>query len=170
MPLVLKENGDCIQAPDLDLVGYPAWREQLGCPLAAANFDPIAINEFGAGPEFDRFMLWFGSEKKIYSLLPDGHWQSSLDTWSEDQPIFACNPLGSEAASPPLPRRGFGKIWCGSPQLQNSLGTITVEERLCQHSVLQPFEKGRLLACYEDATIRYFRILTDGTWDQLLSR
>jgi len=31
--------------------------------------------------------------------------------------------------------------------------------------VLQRFERGRLLACFEDATIRYFRLLDDGTWD-----
>ena len=39
------------------------------------------------------------------------------------------------------------------------------EERLCQHSVLQRFSSGRLLACFEDATIRYFRILDNHTWD-----
>ena len=46
-----------------------------------------------------------------------------------------------------------------------ALGNIDREERLCQHAVAQRFEQGRLLACFEDATIRYFRVLDDGTWD-----
>jgi hypothetical protein len=44
------------------------------------------------------------------------------------------------------------------------MGEIDREERLCQHAVTQRFDNGRLLACYEDATIRYFRILNDGAW------
>ena len=31
--------------------------------------------------------------------------------------------------------------------------------------IVQPFEQGRMVACFEDATIRYFRLLNDGTWD-----
>jgi hypothetical protein len=45
------------------------------------------------------------------------------------------------------------------------LGAVPREERLCQYAVLQRFQSGRLLACFEDATIRYFRILDNGTWD-----
>jgi hypothetical protein len=48
------------------------------------------------------------------------------------------------------------------------MGTIPREERLCQHTVVQSFENGRLLACFEDATIRYFRLLNDGAWDLLI--
>ena len=49
--------------------------------------------------------------------------------------------------------------------LQETLGTIDREERLCQHTVVQRFEQGFLLACFEDATIRYFRLLDVGAWD-----
>jgi hypothetical protein len=70
--------------------------------------------------------------------------------------------------SPPLPRRGFGKLWCTADGLQDKMGTIDREERLCQHTVVQRFEKGRLLACFEDATIRYFRLLDDGKWDMMM--
>ena len=85
--------------------------------------------------------------------------------WEEGDPTFACNPIGGEAESPPLPRRGFGKLWCTYPDIQETLGTVVKEERLCQHAVVQEFEMGRLLACFEDATIRYFRLLHDKTWD-----
>jgi hypothetical protein len=54
--------------------------------------------------------------------------------------------------------------------LIDKMGTIDREERLCQHTVVQRFEKGRLLACFEDATIRYFRLLDDGTWDMVMVR
>jgi len=103
-------------------------------------------------------------------LLPDKRWTVYDDTWSEDQPLFTCNPLDITPASPPLPRRGFNKIWCTVDGLQEVMGTVIIEERLCQHAVVQRFERGRLLACYEDATIRYVRLLDDGTWDTELTR
>jgi hypothetical protein len=130
--------------------------------------EPIAINEFGPGPEFDRFMLWFSHESQIYVLLPDGTWRIYVDTWRESDPTFTCNPLGGRPTSPPLPRRGFGKLWCTVTELQEVMGTVMKEERLCQHAVLQRFARGRFLACFEDATVRYFRLLDDGSWDVLV--
>lgn len=160
------EDGDCEIESSIDLVGYPNLEQQMGCATEPAIFDPIALNEFGAGQPADRFMLWFSHEDTIYVLLPDGTYQTYEDTWEEDtDPTFPCNPPGGEEDSPPLPRRGFGKVWCNHPELQEILGLVPREERLCQYSVLQRFETGRLLACFEDATIRYFRILDDGTWD-----
>lgn len=160
----------CAVAVDVALLSYPDLERYLGCPLADASFDPVAINEFGTGPEYDRFMLWFSSENQIYVLLPNNAWQVYPDTWTEEQPTFTCNPRQGEASSPPLPRRGFGKIWCTVEGLQSTLGTVEREERLCQHTVTQPFEQGRLIACYEDATIRFFRIMDNGSWDQVLTR
>lgn len=164
-PLEVDEGIDCEIESHIDLAGYPGLEQNLGCPTEKAVTDPVAINEFGEGPEFDRFMLWFSDDGQIYVLFPDGSWQSFEDTWQEGEPTFACNPLGGEADSPPLPRRGFGKLWCSDPTLQETLGTVPREERLCQHSVVQPFADGRLLACFEDATVRYFRLLDNRTWD-----
>lgn len=158
---------NCPNEPDLDLVGYPNVGEVMGCAVAPASYEEVAINEFGEGPEFDRFMLWFSTTGLIYTMLPDGTWQAYPDEWTEDDPEILCNPLGGEATSPPLPRRGFGKLWCSDEMLQQTLGTIPREERLCQHAVTQQFEQGQLLACFEDATIRYFRILEDGSWDMV---
>ena len=161
----------CDIQSDMDLDGYAELLnlddvvESMGCPRGDALTEPIALNEFGPGPDFDRFMLWFSHEQQIYVLFPDGTWQTFEDTWTEEQPTFLCNPLDGEATSPPLPRRGFGKVWCMEEEVQAQLGTIEKEERLCQYSILQEFELGRLLACFEDATIRYFRILDDGSWD-----
>lgn len=160
----------CTQEADIALANYPDLQKLMGCALNPAIFDPVAINEFGTGPDFDRFMLWFSHEGQIYVLRPDKSWQTYPDTWTEDQPTFACNPLGGEPTSPPLPRRGFGKLWCEDAELQTVMGSVAKEERLCQHTVLQPFQKGRLLACYEDATIRYFRVMDDQSWDQVLVR
>ncbi len=165
VPLEVEPGIGCEIESHIDLAGYPNLEDLLGCPTEAALLDPIAINEFGEGPEFDRFMLWFSHEDLIYILFPDGRWQSYADTWEESEPTYPCNPLGGEPDSPPLPRRGFGKLWCSDPQLQEIMGTVPKEERLCQHSVLQRFAGGRLLACFEDATIRYFRILDNHTWD-----
>jgi hypothetical protein len=164
-PLEVEQEDNCAIESNLDLAGYPRLEEKLGCPLETATFAPIAINEFGPGPNFDRFMLWFSDVGMIYVLYPDGHYELHEDTWEEGDPTFACNPTGGEAESPPLPRRGFGKLWCANPEIQEILGTVVKEERLCQHAVVQQFELGRLLACFEDATIRYFRLLDDKTWD-----
>ncbi|MCL4861120.1 MAG: hypothetical protein KJZ93_17010 [Caldilineaceae bacterium] len=170
LPLTRNEAGACAHQPDLDLAGYTNVEELMGCPVAVAQFDPVGINEFGAGPEYDRFMLWFSNEQQIYVLLPDQRWVVYPDTWTEGQPTFTCNPLGGEEDSPPLPRRGFGKVWCEVEGLAEIMGPVPREERLCQHTVVQAFERGRLLACYEDATIRYIRLLDDGAWDTILTR
>lgn len=166
----VEENSDCSVEFDLDLAGYQNLQQRLGCALSKAMYDPVAINEFGEGPEYSRFMLWFSQELEIFVLLPDGTWQAYLDTWADDQPEISCNPLNTSPTSPPLPRRGFGKLWCTVDGLQEHLGLIDREERLCQHTVVQRFEQGRLLACFEDATIRYFRLLDDGTWDMEMMR
>ncbi len=156
----------CAIEPNPDLVGYADMEARMGCPLSEATTDPVAINEFGDGPDYNRFMLWFGSEGQIYVLLPDKTWLAYSDTWTDDQPEISCNPDNLDPpTSPPLPRRGFGKLWCNVESVRLALGNIDREERLCQHSVAQRFEQGRLLACFEDATIRYFRVLDDGTWD-----
>lgn len=164
-PLEVEQEADCTIESNLDLAGYPQLEEKMGCALEPASFDDIAFNEFGPGPDFDRFMLWFSDVAMIYVLFPDGHYEMYEDTWEEGDPTFTCNPIGGEPDSPPLPRRGFGKLWCTYPDIQETLGTVVKEERLCQHAVVQEFEKGRLLACFEDATVRYFRLLNDMTWD-----
>jgi hypothetical protein len=166
----VEEGSNCSVEYDLDLVGYQNLQQRLGCALSKATYDPVAINEFGEGPEYSRFMLWFSQDLEIFVLLPDGTWQAYLDTWADDQPEISCNPLNTSPTSPPLPRRGFGKLWCTVDGLQEQLGLIDREERLCQHTVVQRFEQGRLLACFEDANIRYFRLLDDGTWDMEMMR
>jgi hypothetical protein len=163
-PLIAPEESNCPIESDLDLAGYTGIEEMMGCPLDAAGFDPIGIEEFGDGPDFDRFMLWFSWEDQIYVLFPDDSWRQYPDTWEEGDPTFTCNPLEGEATSPPLPRRGFGKLWCENAEVQAAMGLTPREERLCQHTVLQRFEKGRVIACFEDATVRYFRIMDDQTW------
>ncbi|MGL4648314.1 MAG: hypothetical protein ACRC1H_02805, partial [Caldilineaceae bacterium] len=156
----------CAIETSAELAGYSALTERLGCPTAESTVEPVAINEFGPGPAYTRFMLWFGNEQQIYVLQPDGAWLAYTDTWSDSDPEILCNPDDLDpATSPPLPRRGFGKLWCTVEAVQLAMGPIDREERLCQHAVVQRFDKGRLLACFEDATIRYFRLLEDGTWD-----
>ena len=155
----------CPVQTNADFGGYADPEQRLGCALDVASFEPVGLQEFGAAPDYDRFMLWFGSENQIYVLFPDKTWLAYSDTWEEGEPEILCNPTDGPSTSPPLPRRGFGKLWCTVESVQQQLGTSDREERLCQHAVAQRFEQGRLLACFEDATIRYFRLLNDGTWD-----
>lgn len=163
-------SAGCSFEPHLDFFGHPdfdALRQSMGCAIDEPLFDPVAINEFGDGPEFNRFMIWTSIDGMIYVMRPDNGWEIHADTWSADEPEIACSLSGFVFASPPLPRRGFGKLWCESELLQETMGTIVREERLCQHAVLQQFERGQLLACFEDATYRYFRIMEDQTWESV---
>lgn len=168
LPVVEENTAGCVVESDLDLQGFPDLQQVMGCPLHDAIYDAVGINEFGEGPDYNRFMLWFGADLQIYVLFPDHSWQAYNDTWVDGEPEYSCNPLDINPSSPPLPRRGFGKLWCTVDGLQEVMGTIPREERLCQHTVVQSFENGRLLACFEDATIRYFRLLNDGAWDLLI--
>jgi len=165
---VVEVNRDCEVESNLDLAGYPQLEAVMGCALAPALSEAVGFNEFGAGPEFNKFMLWLSWEDQIYTLFPDGIWWATVDDWTEDMPDFTCNPLAGDPTSPPLPRRGFGKVWCDNPDVRDKMGTISVEERLCQHSVIQMFENGRVIACFEDATIRYFQLFNDNTWQAVL--
>lgn len=159
------QQPECTLPISPDLSGREDLTLPLGCPALEASYDPVAINEFGEGPVYDRFMLWFGSEQQIYVLFADGTWLAYTDAWKEGEAEITCNPSGGPATSPPLPRRGFGKLWCTVESVRTRMGEIDREERLCQHAVVQRFVEGRLLACYEDATIRYFSIKNDGTWE-----
>lgn len=167
-PVVIEASPDCVLESDLDLAGYSGLEAVMGCAVTPARTEPVGFNEFGPGPEYAGFMLWISWEGQIYALLSDGNWQVFADTWTDEQPTFSCNPLGGEPSSPPLPRRGFGKVWCEHADVRDDLGTIEVEERLCQHTVTQEFERGRLIACFEDATIRYYQLFNDGTWAAVL--
>ena len=166
----------CAIQPALDLAGYPNLVGTLGCPQSEGSFEPVALNEFSgpateANTEADDaalnpYMLWFGAEQRIYALLPSGEYEQFDDTWDEaTEEEYLCNPLGGEVDSPPLPRRGFGKIWCSSEDLQQTLGQVEREERLCQHAVTQEFQAGRLVACFEDATVYYFQLTEGGQWN-----
>ena len=115
-------------------------RAKMGCALSKANYDPVAINEVRQRPRLHPVHALVRHEAQIYVLFPDQTWQAYLDTWSEGEPEISCNPLNVPPTSPPLPRRGFGKLWCTVEGLKDKLGTIEREERLCQHTVVQRFD------------------------------
>ncbi|MBK8050548.1 MAG: hypothetical protein IPK16_27655 [Anaerolineales bacterium] len=106
VPDVIENDGACSVEYDLDLAGYPDLLQKMGCALGEASNDEVGIDEFGKGPDYDRFMLWFSEDKQIYVLFPDQSWQAYNDTWAEDQPEFACNPLNV----PPPPLRCPGAV------------------------------------------------------------
>ncbi|MCB0133227.1 MAG: hypothetical protein KDD78_20330 [Caldilineaceae bacterium] len=167
-PVAVEETIDCALESDLDLAGYPNLEAEMGCALGSALTGAVGFNEFGPGPDYTKFMVWLSWEGNIYVLLPDGTWEAFPDTWTEEMPTFACNPLGGEPTSPPLPRRGFGKLWCENATIRDAMGTIEVEERLCQHAVTQEFETGRVIGCFEDATIRYYKLFNNQTWEAVV--
>lgn len=79
----------CTQEADIALANSPDLQVLMGCALGPALFNPVAINEFGPGPDFDRFMLWFSHELQIYVLRPDKSWQAYPDNWTINRPLPA---------------------------------------------------------------------------------
>ncbi len=71
-PLEVDEGIQCDIESHIDLAGYPDLEQVVGCPTGEATTDPIAINEFGEGPDFDRFMLWFSDTDQ--NLRPLARW------------------------------------------------------------------------------------------------
>jgi hypothetical protein len=138
-----ESDGQCSIDYDLDLGGYPDLHHKLGCAVSVGNNDPVGINEFGVGPDYNRFMLWFGSEQQIYVLFPDQTWQSYRDTWDESQPEFSCNPLNAPPSSPPLPRRGFGKLWCSVEMVsRNNWARLSARSGSASTQSSSRFEQG----------------------------
>jgi hypothetical protein len=94
-----------------------------GCPGAPALFSTGAEQPFDKG-----FMVWVEAQALIYVLFDDDtspHWAIYSDTWEEGEPMCDAGevPPGSYQ-----PQRGFGKVWCEVPGVQDRLRWATEPE------------------------------------------
>lgn len=107
----------------------------LGCPTTPASSGIWMAKEgFQAGQ-----MFWRDDNEEIYARHAAGHWERFVNQWYEGQPEFSCPALGS--TSPPVPKRGFGKIWCENPVTRDQLGWALNEESGF-YGTVQDFETG----------------------------
>jgi hypothetical protein len=132
-----------------ELVDY--WqRDELGCALGEAQTLWLAEEEFEGGR-----MFWREDDGHVYVLFDDDLWAVYDDTWSEGDAEYSC---GVEQ-SPPTPLRGFGKVWCTNPDVQEKLGDATTFE-YGRYGLLQVFEHGFIV----QPPFGIYVIHEDGSW------
>lgn len=132
-----------------ELVNY--WqRDELGCALGEAQTLWLAEEEFEDGR-----MFWREDDGRVYVLYDDDLWAVYDDTWAEGDPEYSC---GVEQ-SPPTPLRGFGKVWCSNPDVQDKLGDATTFE-YGRYGLLQVFERGFII----QPPFGIYVIHEDGSW------
>lgn len=113
------------------------WNEdRLGCPSNSGSGSVgMAMESFDNG-----FMIWREDNDRIYVFYNSGAWARFDDTWQEGDPDFSC---GTEA-SPPTPKRGFGRVWCTHNSVRNGLGNAR-EHEWGGTGATQDFERGTIL-------------------------
>jgi serine/threonine-protein kinase len=127
----------------------------LGCPSAVASRGVwIAKENFESGQ-----MLWREDSREIYVCYNSGRWARFLDTWYEGSPEFSCPELGTQ--SPPVPKRGFGKVWCQDRSVRDDLGWA-VDEESGFHGTLQDFTSGGGIIQVDTGGVLVFYPM--GTW------
>ena len=148
-PLSTSTPAPCALPVSEELVDH--WhRADLGCARAEAVTLWLAEEEFAGGR-----MFWRADNGRIYVLYDDDSWEVYDDTWSEGDPEYSC---GLEQ-SPPTPLRGFGKVWCTTPEVQRRLGDATTFE-YGREGVLQVFEQGFMI----QPPFGLYVIHEDGSW------
>lgn len=112
----------------------------------------MAIEDFEGG-----YMLWREDTTRIYALHLQGFWRSYEDTWQEGDPEYTCGT----AASPPTPKRGFGKVWCTYDIVRQGLGEATTTEQGLLGDA-QSFSGGDII---QPSGQRIFTLFDDATWE-----
>ena len=136
-----------------------AWRDiELGCPIGQGQDNlSTAYAPFAGGQ-----MLWRGDTGAIYVLYNDGRWERYDDRWREGDPDYTCG----EAATPPTPRRGFGRVWCDDEAVRAALGAVTADEIGDSAGSVQEFVNGTLILSPDGST--FVLVGETGTWRRVL--
>lgn len=127
----------------------------LGCPSAAPSTSVLMAKESFEGGQ----MIWREDYRQIYVRYDSGSWRSFSDSWNEGQPEFSCPDMGTQ--SPPVPGRGFGKVWCEQSDVREQLGWAKNEEQGFR-GIVQDFLTGGHIIQMD--TGRIFILYPAGTW------
>lgn len=92
---------------------------RFGCPQNVQRTADSAVQVFQNG-----YMLWRVDIDQIYVVYGNGRWSKPPKGYSNSfrsnvDPEFSCGVT----LSPPSPRRGFSKVWCGDSEVHQKLGT-----------------------------------------------
>ena len=100
---------------------------------------------------------------QIVALFNDGTWQIvEHPPYVEGSPEFSCPDANTPSQCPPTPKRGFGTVWCDTPEIRSRLGNATDCEWGYQGS-MQQFERGFMLQSDSGAI---YVLYDDGHWER----
>jgi hypothetical protein len=153
------------------------YRSDLGVRVRLMLPTADERQQVGVFQQFERgTMIWHKEAKRIYVFAKDpdvygplGRWLVFDDTWTEGQ-----DPGGGPAPVPNLfyPQRGFGKVWRGSPEVQQLLGYAISSNEYGADLVVQPFGGGAMIEILSgptDGDYRYsqgiFCLYTNGRFE-----
>jgi hypothetical protein len=112
-----------------------------------------AVQRFERG-----MMFWRGDQRMIYVLANDGTWRKVADVWIEGMPDYACPD--EPPAGRVKPKRGFGYVWCNSPDIKSLVGW-GIEEEYGITGRFQTFQGGEMMSG-QDGTV--YILLHSGWW------
>jgi hypothetical protein len=142
---------------------------RLGYPT-----DPIITERNYAQQYFEKgLMFWWDNPDDLDTIwvidTPAADWQSGAssnrynDTWQAAEGDYGC-----EQARERGPVRGFGKLWCERPELQNRLGYPREPERgsggAAPYAQVQFFQGGVII--YNPANAEVFVLFEQGDWQR----
>jgi len=129
-------TGDCppVTGPFAGI--WPSIKSKLGCATSSAHENTwMAIEEFQKG-----LMFWRQDNDRIYALYSGNGWGTYANAWRDGDPEYTCGT----PASPPTPKRGFGKTWCSVSSVRSNLGNATTAER-GYYGTVQDFQRGLII-------------------------
>ena len=133
------------------------YTNELGCPTDVAAEGNFAIQTFKNGVMYDDVREEYA--KKIYVLFPDHTYEVYPDFFREGGKDAIC-PEKKLSGGLMHPIRGFGTLWCNSPELQSKMPGAVAPEKGISLKV-QDFEHGMMWANTPQGVITFFE---NGTW------
>ncbi|UCC63180.1 MAG: CHAT domain-containing protein [Anaerolineae bacterium] len=164
----------CPSDPVVSVEFKEVWgsvREQIGCATGAASKGRIVGGDFAGGKMFwfeDGKGLWNIEEPEIDPILvlfsDDNTWRLvKYPGWEDNEPEFSCGKPEDQKC-PPMPKRGFGKVWCEveTPDLNGLLGEILDPdgdgdcEQADDQGRIQRFDRGFMVHSGGETTICFY--------------
>jgi len=135
-------------------------QETIGCTAAYPSTGFIAEEKFEGGRMFWRELI---DEGQVLVLFNDATWRIVKHSpFIEGSPEFSCPDANTPSKCPPTPKRGFGMVWCDTPEIRERLGNVIDCER-GYDGWTQEFERGFMLQT--DAQVVYL-FYDDGSWER----
>ena len=138
---------------------WDAVQDLVGCASGSAISGLVVEENFQGGK-----MLWREplDQAQALVLFDDGTWRIFAHApFVEGSPEFACLDADTPSRCPPTPRRGFGAMWCDTPEIRNRLGDATDCERGYTGS-MQEFERAFMLRTDDGAIYVFY---DNGRWE-----